>query len=120
MCVPLGFYDNTTAQPCLYYLANSLILTAVSSSVYQMVALQASEHEKEVREVNFGLDQTRQELAEVTRRENALVRQQTSMSVEMVAEGKARRAAEEEVRLQACDPVTSIVFVQHGPTVQSL
>lgn len=81
-----------------------------------MVALQASEHEKGVREVNFGLEQTRQELAEVTRRENALVRQQTSMSVEMVAEGKARRAAEEEARLHACDPVTSIVSVQHCPT----
>ena len=85
-----------------------------------MVALQASEHEKEVREVNFGLEQTRQELAEVTRRENALVRQQTSMSVEMVAEGKARRAAEEEARLHACDPVTSIVSVQHCPTIQPL
>lgn len=44
-----------------------------------------------------GLDQTRQELAEMTRRENALVQQQTTMSVEMVAEGKARKAAEEEV-----------------------
>lgn len=61
------------------------------------MALQASEHEKELREVSRGLDQTRQELAEMTRRENALVRQQTTMSVEMVAEGKARKAAEEEV-----------------------
>ena len=61
------------------------------------MALQASEHEKELREVSSGLDQTRQELAEMTRRENALVRQQTTMSVEMVAEGKARKAAEEEV-----------------------
>lgn len=62
-----------------------------------MVALQASDHEKNLTEVRRGLDQTRQELAEVTRRENALVRQQTTMSVEMVAEGKARKAAEEEV-----------------------
>ena len=62
-----------------------------------MVAVQASDHEKEMREVNHGLDQTRQELAEMTRRENALVRQQTTMSVEMIAEGKARKAAEEEV-----------------------
>ena len=62
-----------------------------------MLSLQASDHKKDLTELTHELDQTRQELAEVTHRENALVRQQTTMSVEMVAEGKARKVAEEEV-----------------------
>ena len=76
----------------------STVCISVHCTVNQLNAASVNKYESELSEVRSDLERTRQELVDLTRRENALVKQQSTLSVEKVAEERARKLAESEVR----------------------
>ena len=76
-----------------------VLLNIILSLIVQTAACASKNlEEKRLAVLKSDLEQTRQDLADLSRRENALVKQQSSMSVDLVAETKSRKSAEKNVR----------------------